>query len=306
MSWTDLTKRLKDIGIHTAADGVGNYGFSYNGYHLGGYTDGDPYVTFATDWKRNDNDKYSFASPEYIMSVDTKKYKCADFDKLSDDEVINIITDSLKLLKAKYPQVDRIPQTLNGPIRSSRFIVFEGIDNSGKTTVSKRVAEMMPWFTWTKEPAFSTEEADRLNSDEFKGKDAKREVFFLESRLKQQLLYRSSPCLLDRYLWTGIAYVKAFSPSIYEFCAELYTNHNIFMKPDLVFFMETPIDKCYDREPKLKKEPGRLERIRQAYSDTENLVSSPIVYIDGNMGIEECAKFCADEIVRRFPDQEIF
>jgi thymidylate kinase len=162
----------------------------------------------------------------------------------------------------------------------------------------------MPWFTWTKEPVFSTEQADRLNSPEFKGQDAKREVLFLESRLSQQSLYNEKPCLLDRYLWTGLAYAKAFSPSIYNFAEALYTNHNIFKKPDLYIFMETPLEKCYDREPALKKEPGRLERIRQAYRDTESLIDSPIEYIDGNLDPDACVNAAFDIIFKHFPDQK--
>lgn len=186
----------------------------------------------------------------------------------------------------------------------SRFIVFEGVDNSGKTTLSKSLQKIMPWFTWTKEPVFSTEQADRLNSPEFKGQDAKREVLFLESRLSQQSLYNEKPCLLDRYLWTGLAYAKAFSPSIYNFAEALYTNHNIFKKPDLYIFMETPLEKCYDREPALKKEPGRLERIRQAYRDTESLIDSPIEYIDGNLDPDACVNAAFDIIFKHFPDQK--
>lgn len=188
----------------------------------------------------------------------------------------------------------------------SRFIVFEGVDNSGKTTLSKSLQKIMPWFTWTKEPVFSTEQADRLNSPEFKGQDAKREVLFLESRLSQQSLYNEKPCLLDRYLWTGLAYAKAFSPSIYNFAEALYTNHNIFKKPDLYIFMETPLEKCYDREPALKKEPGRLERIRQAYRDTESLIDSPIEYIDGSKSLEECIETTKQAIIKHFPDQAPF
>ena len=186
----------------------------------------------------------------------------------------------------------------------TRLIVFEGVDNSGKTTLSKSLQLMMPWYTWTKEPVFSTEQADRLNSPEFKGQDAKREVLFLESRLSQQQLYNDYPCLLDRYLWTGLAYAKAFSPSIYNFAEALYTNHNIFKKPDLYIFMETPLEKCYDREPALKNEPGRLEKIRQAYRDTESLIDSPIEYIDGNLDQNACLKAAYGIITKYFPEEE--
>lgn len=177
------------------------------------------------------------------------------------------------------------------------LIVFEGVDNSGKTTVSKELVRYLPaFFRWSKEPVFSTEEADRLNSTEFKGNDAKREVFFLESRLRQQPFYRGFDVVLDRYLWTGIAYAKVFSPGVYGFCEELYSDFSIFKKPDIVFFMDTPLATCYDREPTLKAESGRLEAIRQAYADTEKFVDVPVVYLDGSKDVDACVQECLSAI----------
>lgn len=168
------------------------------------------------------------------------------------------------------------------------LIVFEGVDNSGKTTISKKVAEMLPGVTWSKEPVFTTEMADRLNSKTSILSDAGREVLFLEGRLQQQKLYRSTPCLLDRYLWTGMSYAKAFSPSIYDFCVELYQNYNIFKKPTLTFFMETPLDICRSREPdNAELTIERLTKIRQAYADTQRFVNTDIIFLDGTKSIDE-------------------
>lgn len=182
------------------------------------------------------------------------------------------------------------------------LIVFEGVDNSGKTTISKIIAKRYPEFKWSKEPIFTTEEADRLNSDEFKGKDAKREVFFLEGRLAQQKFYQENMVLLDRYLWSGLAYAKAFSPSIYPFCQELYQDYKIFKRPDLVIFMDTPLESCYDREPKLKETPGRLENLRAAYMGTKEFMHCPIEAIDGSKTVEECVAACIRAINRHIPE----
>jgi thymidylate kinase len=192
-------------------------------------------------------------------------------------------------------------------MKHNPLIVFEGVDNSGKTTISKIIAKRYPEFKWSKEPLFSTEEADRLNSDEFKGKDAKREVFFLEGRLRQQKFYNGNMVLLDRYLWSGLAYAKAFSPSIYSFCEELYQDFNIFKQPDLYIFMDTPLETCYDREPKLKETPGRLETLRTAYAETEKFLgNTPVVYVDGRKGIEECVGDCIDAIAKQLPELNMY
>ena len=296
--WAKLKESLLNIGIDTFADGLGNFGFQYNGYHLGGYTDGDSYVEFHTAWELD-----SKSNLNGTLSI---KMKPDDFDSATVDDAVDILNRSKQQLIKMFPMVNVIRHCRSGFIRSSRLIVFEGVDNSGKTTVSKELIKQMPWFSWTKEPVFTTEQADRLNSEEYKGQDAKREVLFLEGRLAQQQLYKTTPCMLDRYLWSGLAYAKSFSPSIYNFCEALYTNHNIFKKPDLYIFMETPLETCYDREPALKKEPGRLEKIRQAYRDTEHLISSPIEYIDGSKSLEECIEATKQAIIKHFPDQAPF
>jgi dTMP kinase len=173
------------------------------------------------------------------------------------------------------------------------FIVFEGIDHSGKTTVSKKIAESYRDFKWAHEPVFPSEFADKLNSDEYKEFPAKREVLFLEGRLGRQNFYNGNPVILDRYLWSGMAYAKAFSPSIYPFCQELYQNYRIFKKPTLYFFMDTPVDVCLSRRtPDSKETEEKLALKRQAYAETEQFVNSPIVYIDGKASVDECVEQC--------------
>lgn len=302
--WEKLVEALKNIGVKTYGTLDGNFCFRYNEFPLGLNYNVHNAVSFYTRWHV---DYYlSLGNRQFIQGVNTSTINVSNdnFYAMSIEDAVNYVTAAKQLLQKSYPIVNSVHQDcMNGIIRQRRFIVFEGVDNSGKTTVSKEIQKLMPWFTWTKEPVFSTEQADRLNSDEYKGKDAKREVLFLESRLSQQNLYNKKPCLLDRYLWTGVAYAKAFSPSIYSFAEALYTNHNIFKKPDLYIFMDTPLESCYDREPALKKEPGRLERIRQAYRDTEHLIDTPIEYIDGSKSLAECINAVKTVIVNHFPDQ---
>lgn len=177
------------------------------------------------------------------------------------------------------------------------LIVFEGIDHSGKTTVANKLAQKIPGFIFRHEPDFSSEEADMLNSPEFKGNDAKREVYFLESRLRCQEVYRSNSVILDRYLWTGMAYAKTFAPNSYNFTVELYQNYNIFKKPTLTFFMNTPVQTCFDRkEPSSKETYERLDTIYKAYMDTKQYVNTPIVMVDGTMGVDDCVQFCYEQM----------
>lgn len=195
-----------------------------------------------------------------------------------------------------------------------KLIVFEGIDNSGKTTISRKILEALnldrdvvishilhehargdyadlmsswegrPWM-WTKEPTFTTEEADFLNSGDPRVTEAYREYKFLECRLKNQATYKENNTILDRYLWTGLAYAKVFSPAQYEFVSHMYSNYDLFKKPDLVIFVDTPVELCHEREPAVSIE--RLTRIRQAYLDTQYLMDCPIVTISGEGSLDK-------------------
>lgn len=148
-------------------------------------------------------------------------------------------------------------------------IVFEGIDNSGKTTLSRLFEAYMHdnyhfrWH-WTKEPDFSTEEADALN---FKSMDeVQREIAFLESRVRAQTTYTFSNTIVDRSRWTGVAYAKVFSPSIYKFVEELYVGSSMFKKPTAHVFLDTPVEVCHSREPSVPIES--LFSLREAYLET--------------------------------------
>jgi len=309
-----LTEMLAKEKIECYADGIGNFGYTFNGYSLGGYTDGDPAVSVYFKWMLNGKlggKKDKYCSDDTLVGSEAKSYPHEEWDRMrmtTPKAIAAIIIEAKQALLKEYPLAKKLKQSpTSGPIRKNLLVVFEGVDNSGKTTISKRLRAKMPWFHWSKEPRFSTKYADYLNSDAFKGKDAAREVKYLRGRLEQQDFYNSCPVMLDRYLWTGLAYAKTFSPSIFNFCEALYTEFEIFKKPDIIFYMRTPLATCYDREPALKKTPGRLERIEKAYDDTKALLADkvPIVEVDGRMSIKECVDFCYNEIVKRFPDQTV-
>jgi len=174
------------------------------------------------------------------------------------------------------------------------FIVFEGIDGSGKSTLSVKFAEYLnnkyrdefgllkidPHlgdFVWTKEPLFTTEEADRLNSPEYKNQ-YKREALFFESRLNHQETIAGKNVICDRYIWTGLAYSTLFSPACLGFATELYLDTSIFIQPDLYIFVDTPVEVCYTRrDSEVPKD--RLDGIRNAYLATKGLLKSPVLTV---------------------------
>ena len=176
------------------------------------------------------------------------------------------------------------------------LVVFEGVDKSGKSTLS---LSFFKWlnneyrdadgslaadphlgdFLWTKEPTFSSEEADLLNSAESPLNEYQRERVFFESRMRHQEMLSCHNVVCDRYVWSGIAYAYVFSRNCYEFAKELYLSENLFVAPDLYVFVDTPPEVCYDRDPSFSLE--RLRAIREAYLLTKKFIKTPVITVQG-------------------------
>lgn len=194
------------------------------------------------------------------------------------------------------------------------LIIFEGIDNSGKTTLSKRFldylntddgkAEVLRYefkkgikevsdFTWTKEPQFTTEEADMLNSGQLKD-EYRREALFFSDHIRHLKELSEGNKVCDRYVWTGLAYAKKFSENCFPFVKYLYPDTSIFPAPDLYIFVDTPVEVCDLRDPTVGIE--RLRSIRDAYMEVKRffLQHSPIITISAEYGVEESLELLID------------
>jgi len=180
------------------------------------------------------------------------------------------------------------------------LIVFEGIDRSGKSTLSRQFGHYInddfrsedgalkidPHFgdfVWTKEPTFTTEEADELNNtctDQYV-----RERVFFESRLRHQDLLAGRNIICDRYIWSGIAYAKKFSPNCFDFVKELYLSENLFLQPDLYVFLDTPVDICHERDTSVGYD--RLNSLRLAYIECSQYIKTPVIQMQAVGGEKE-------------------
>lgn len=189
-------------------------------------------------------------------------------------------------------------------------IVFEGIDHSGKSTLSMLFMEYLNTefkdaqghplihphlgdFVWTKEPGFSSEEADKLNSPEYKDELLRERLFFV-SRSRHQNDMRSGNIVCDRYIWSGIAYAKLFSPKAYQFAKELYLSEDLFIQPDLNILVDTDPFTCHIRGQEESIE--MLNKKRQSYLDTMKYIQSPVIVVE-SVGTPQGT---LDSLVKRF------
>lgn len=180
------------------------------------------------------------------------------------------------------------------------LIIFDGIDKVGKSTLSVNFTQYLNKlyrdedgllkidphfgdFIWTKEPLFTTEEADFLNSpgyiDEYR-----RERIFFESRMNHQKLIAGKNVVCDRYIWSGLAYANKYSPGCFRFAKELYLSENLFIKPDLYIFVDTPPEVCASRDAALDLDV--LRELRESFLKTKDYIKTPIITIQAVDGEE--------------------
>lgn len=169
------------------------------------------------------------------------------------------------------------------------FIAFEGIDRAGKSTLSVKLAEYLNSdkidgllrldphfgdFIWTKEPSFSIEEAELLNTPGYVD-EYRRERIFFESRLRHQGSFAAKNVVCERYLWSGLTYAHKYSTSCFRFLKELYSSDKLFVQPDLYVFLDTPVKDCTERDPSL--DPDIQRELQEAYYKTREYIKVPII-----------------------------
>lgn len=200
------------------------------------------------------------------------------------------------------------------------LIAFEGIDGAGKTSLSLEFCQYFNdnrWTEegilkhknllsfgqvfWTKHPDFTSEEADKLNSLDYKDY-LKREALFLASRLRHISKLKPGNYVFDRYIWSALAYSYHYSKEIFSFLKELYINQDIFKKPDLYIFVDTSIDSCVKRIK--EKDRETLLGLWKAYDFTEKYIDVPIIRVKSEPVENELAdkslKIAFEDLKKRF------
>ena len=170
---------------------------------------------------------------------------------------------------------------------STKFIVFEGLDGSGKSTQVDLVCEKLlkmdiPVF-FTHEPDYESPTGS-LIKQLLENKDIKSEYGFQllycadrgfhEEKIKEELKTKWVIC--DRYFYSTLAYILN-SNSGNKYFNALKIVSDEFIKPDLSIFIDYPADKCIEQINKSRngftdffEKVEKLEKIRQAYINIAN------------------------------------
>merc|ERR1712080_251600 len=155
-----------------------------------------------------------------------------------------------------------------GLIMSKKLIVFEGIDKSGKSTLSKRLSEYLNWQR-IQFPERSTHIGSLIDKYLKKEISLPKEAIHLlfsanRYELKQKILENNT--ILDRYYFSGIAFSQAL-----KIKEPILKCDEDLPKPDVVIFMDYNGSEIKER---LKGEEIYEEKnfLNEVYSYMKNLV----------------------------------
>lgn len=202
-------------------------------------------------------------------------------------------------------------------MKRGRFIVFEGIDGSGKGTQFSMFADYLfklnkyNHIILTRNPWKSREIRGILRLEESAEKQAEKLAELFVNDRKEQAseiivpnLRKGIDVISDRYLLSTICYQQAQGMS----AEKLKLMHRGVLVPDLIFILDIPAEVAGKRikkdsrfEQKFEKDLDFLERVRQNYLKTPELFpESNIVIIHGNQTPEEVHQDIVKAFNKRF------
>ncbi len=202
-----------------------------------------------------------------------------------------------------------------------KFIVFEGIDGSGKSTQIKKLAENLAKrgidCEQTLEPTYGLVGGvlHDILSGKIKADPKVTASLFVADRLDHILnpekgvlstIEKGKTVLCDRYYFSSYAYQSVEVPKDWVIEANRLAKESL--KPDAVIFVDISPDVAMERisqnreNIEIYESLDRLTAVRQGYLDAFELMKNEenIVIFDGNKSVEEIAsdieKYVVEEV----------
>ncbi|MBL0954163.1 MAG: dTMP kinase [Leptospira sp.] len=196
------------------------------------------------------------------------------------------------------------------PVKS-QFFVFEGIDGSGKTTVSKRVSEILneKLFpnVWHREPTdsvFGKKIREFLQGKIKLTQEEQLKLFLQDRELSVQdiilpTLKNGKSIVQDRYYFSTAAYQGRDE----EHAADiLYMNEDKgFPEPNHVYFLDLSPEEALERrntrggKQEVFDESSEQTRIYQNYLA---ILPESTIFVDATADLEEVVNFCVEDILK--------
>jgi dTMP kinase len=193
-----------------------------------------------------------------------------------------------------------------------KFIVFEGLDGSGKTTQAKILADRLKDSGWetlltyeqTKGPVGRLISKTLVRKVDLPAQSL--QLLFVADRV-DHLTKKVVPALelgkivvSDRYFWSTVAYGSLRLDRDW-----LVSLHRYCLDPDLVVFIDTSPTICLERIKKRGEERSifesrsRLARVSKTYHWLVKKFLKRSVIIDGNGGPVEVSRIVAESVSKR-------
>ncbi|MCW7464253.1 dTMP kinase [Leptospira levettii] len=193
----------------------------------------------------------------------------------------------------------------------SQFFVFEGIDGSGKTTVSKRVSEILneKLFpnVWHREPTdsvFGQKIREFLQGKIKLTQEEQLKLFLQDRELSVQdiilpTLKNGKSIVQDRYYFSTAAYQGRDE----EHAADiLYMNEDKgFPEPNRVYFLDLSPEEALERrntrggKQEVFDESSEQTRIYQNYLA---ILPESTIFVDATADLDEVVSFCVEDILK--------
>lgn len=135
----------------------------------------------------------------------------------------------------------------------NKFIVVEGIDGAGKTTICDFISEMYGYHKMKSPEGVFEQMSSSVNTNYVSVSE--RFAFYSGSNINSSikissLLLQNKKVVIDRYYYSTIVYHEVSSPGISSLVPSVFSS---LVKPDLILYLKSDLDIIINRLSSRKK-----------------------------------------------------